>query len=97
MVRSCVESRPCRNCLAHLPELPATDHRIYCIYIYMAVSYAISHSRIDLHVSSSLSRLCVGGNQLAVGEKSIVIKGIFKPNMLQKKIVFFFQICLIKV
>jgi hypothetical protein len=31
-----------------------------------------------------VSTLFVGGNLPAVGEKRIVIKGIFKPSMLQK-------------
>jgi hypothetical protein len=47
-------------------------------------SETISRSRIDLHVTSSLCKLYVGGNLPAVGEKRIVIKGIFKPSMLQK-------------
>ena len=52
-----------------------------CIW---SVSLTISRSRIDLHVTSSLSKSWVGGNLPAVGEKRIVIKGIFKASMLQK-------------
>jgi len=83
MVRSCLESRPPRRYFPRLPEPPATDHRIYIyIYIYGCVLGHLTQSYRLARESTLYSY--VGGNLPAVGEKRIVIKGIFKPSMLQK-------------